>query len=300
MIRNKNIGKIAAFEKCLNECFLLLAEEDNKEFSSKIEKYISLNNEKIFKNENSKQLFDIFKDFEEAFLNKRDLIDLKFLQIDFVNKFYETLLMNLDYIMYFFYKRDFNSAFAHIFYCFHYFIIIYEEKNDTDMQKIENLLIDFFANVTETCTGYIKHTLMIVGTNQALFYVNHFSLLIEKFLTWKCHYSKNIYLLKSLIDYYMDAALISRNPNFLLKTIKMCHEIIIMHIPLTKERIEEEIDKENIKIEKSNLYKLMFELKNPLEKVSICNVLQSLSFSYTMHYILAKNDKYFIFFLTEC
>lgn len=295
--RNKNIGKIAAFEKCLNECFLLIKNEDceNNAVSPLLENYFN-SNKITLSNDNSLCLSAILNKFQSSFINKRDLIDLEYLKLDFAKYFHEILLINLDYITYFYYKRDFNSAFGRIIHCFHYFIIIIEEKLQMTTEKFHNLVDDFFANMIETCTGYIKYNHTINGNSQAIFYGKSLQIIIEDFLNWKKKLNndllfRNTYFLKSIIDFYIEVSLASLDSSYLLQSIKFCYFLIFMHSNISQEKFEEELENEELKIEKTKVFDNLAKIKIDLANKVICITLQSLAYSYVLNFLFTENQR---------
>lgn len=247
-------------------------------------------------NENSRNLSSILNKFESSFINKRDLIDLDYLKLDFLRYFHEILLINLDYITYFYYKRDFNSAFARIVYCFKYFIIINEEKLQMTNEKFDNLVDDFFANLIETCTGYIKYNHTMNGNSQAIFYGKNLHIIIEEFLSWKRKLNndllfRNTYFLKSIIDFYVEVSLCSLDSSYLSQSIKFCYFLILVHSNISQDKFEKELENEELKIEKTKIFENLSKIKNDLANKVICITLQSLAYSYVLNFLLTENQK---------
>ena len=248
-------------------------------------------------NNNSKEIYQFMKIFEEIFINKRKLINLEFLKFDFKTYFFEGLIINLDFSITSYYKRDFNAAFSFILCSFKFLIIISEEKFEVTSEKFNNLFVDLFANLMEICSGYISSINNTQGINQAKYFGNHLLDLCDKFINLKIVtenklLNNNFYFLKSAVDYLINYSMICLEPLCCYKSIELCEKVLGGIISIDVTNLLNEIDEENLKLENSSIFKKFAGLQNEYLNVTVSNFLQSICFSNIMAYLLTKTEKY--------
>lgn len=218
------------------------------------------------------------------------------MKFDIETYFYESLLINLDFALYSYYKRDFNAAFAHLFSCFKILLIISEKKFNLLIEKIHNAFVDLFSYLIEICSGYITYIYNNQGINQAQFFVIKLGNLLEKFLNWKVVVENklldgNFCFLKSLIDFYINSSIISLKPESSYKSIEICLEVLEKISKVKQQTILEEIDNKTMKLENSTVFKNILLIKNEYLNVTLNNFLQSLSICYVLAHNYTNEEK---------
>ena len=229
----------------------------------------------------------------------------EFFNFDFSKFYNEALIINLDFSTTSFYKRDFNSAFFHLDCVFNYLMIILEENLEIDSKKLNDFIVDLFANLMEICSAYVSYVAKTQGASQAIFYCKHLKHILEEFKGWDLVMEnklleKNLYFVKSCVEFLISYSVISLDHKMAIESIEFCENILENISGVKKKEFLTEVDNLNVKLECCSLVKRLADVKNEFLQSSANYFLQSLAFSYYLENIFAKNDKFiFDFFVSK-
>ena len=179
-------------------------------------------------------------------------------------------------------------------------MIILEENFEIDSNKLNDFIVDLFANLMEICSAYVSCVAKTQGASQAIFYCKHLKLILEEFKCWDLvmenkFLEKNLYLVKSSVEFLISYSVISLDQKPAIESAEFCETILENISGVKKTEFLTEVDDLNVKLECCSLVKRLADVKNEFLLSSANYFLQSLAFSYYLENIFAKNDKYFSF-----